>query len=178
MRFLPFSTERVLPPPYRVASLTIRCTGMRRNGQFKILLVDDSLDDTFLIRRTLEKAGMGKLCNVVADGQEAIEYLCGEGVYADRATHPFPTVILSDLKMPRMSGFELLRWVRKHPECAVIPTILFTSSAIESDVQQAYQLGANAYMVKPTSPEEFEELLYLTCQYWTRCERPSALHAC
>jgi len=151
---------------------------MRINGHFKILLVDDSRDDTFLIRRTLEKAGMGKMCNVVVDGQEAIEYLRGEGIYADRGTYPFPTVILSDLKMPRMSGFELLRWVRQHPECAVIPTILFTSSAIESDVQAAYELGANAYMVKPTDLKEFEELLRLTCQYWTRCERPPALHKC
>src|SRR5262245_26034988 len=121
---------------------------------------------------------MGKSCIVVEDGEEAIKYLRGEGMYADRETYPFPTVILSDLKMPRMSGFELLRWVREHPECSVIPTLLFTSSAVPSDIKEAYQLGANAYMVKPRDHKEFEEFLRLTCQYWKRCERPAALQKC
>jgi len=142
------------------------------------LLVDDSSDDAFLVQRSLQRAGLGTKCDVVEDGEEAIKYLQGEGIYADRNAHPFPTVILSDLKMPRMSGFELLRWVRKHPECSVVPTILFTSSAVESDVKEAYQLGANAYMVKPTDVGEFEDLLRVTFQYWTRCERPPALHNC
>lgn len=151
---------------------------VKGKGEFKILVVDDSEDDALFVRRALEKAGMGKSCQMVRDGEEAIRYLQGEGVYADRQTHPFPTLILSDLKMPRMSGFELLRWVRKHRECSVIPTILFTSSAVESDVREAYELGANAYMVKPTSAKEFEDLLRITYQYWTRCERPSRPEKC
>jgi len=148
------------------------------DGDFEILLVDDSADDAFFVQRALEKARMGKSCKVVDDGEEAIKYLRGEGRYADRKEFPFPTVILSDLKMPRMNGFELLRWVRKHPECAVIPTILFTSSAVPSDVQEAYRLGANSYMVKPANAEDFVDLLRVTCEYWTRCERPKQLHKC
>jgi CheY-like chemotaxis protein len=151
---------------------------VRKDSEFKVLLVDDSMDDAFFVRRALDKIGWGKRCMVVEDGEEAIKYLRGEGIYADRQTYPFPTVILSDLKMPRMNGFELLRWVRDHPDCSVIPTILFSSSAVESDVKEAYMLGANAYIVKPTSPEEFEELMRVTCQFWTKCERPHALEKC
>src|SRR5215831_10465162 len=151
---------------------------MKGNGAFEILLVDDSADDAFFVRKALEKARMGKSCSVVENGEEAIKYLRGEGKYANRREFPFPTVILSDLKMPRMNGFELLRWVRQHPECAVIPTILFTSSAVVEDVVEAYRLGANAYMVKPSEPEEFVDILRVTCDYWTRCERPPPLHKC
>jgi CheY-like chemotaxis protein len=151
---------------------------VKQDGEFKVLLVDDSKDDAFFVRKALEKGGMGKSCMVVEDGEEAIKYLCGKGIYGDRRAYPFPTVILSDLKMPRMSGFSLLRWVREHPECSVIPTIVFSSSAVETDVKEAYRLGANAYIVKPTSPEEFEDLMRVTCQFWTRCERPPALEKC
>jgi len=151
---------------------------MKGNGEFDILLVDDSADDAFFVRKALEKARMGKSCKWVEDGDEAIKYLRGEGKYTNRREFPFPTVILSDLKMPRMSGFELLRWVREHPECAVIPTILFTSSAVVEDVVEAYRLGANAYMVKPSQPEEFVDILRVTCDYWTRCEKPPPLHKC
>jgi CheY-like chemotaxis protein len=151
---------------------------MKGNGEFEILLVDDSADDAFFVRKALEKARMGKSCKWVEDGDEAIKYPRGEGKYTNRREFPFPTVILSDLKMPRMSGFELLRWVREHPECAVIPTILFTSSAVVEDVVEAYRLGANAYMVKPSQPEEFVDILRVTCDYWTRCERPPPLHKC
>jgi CheY-like chemotaxis protein len=132
---------------------------------FKILLVDDSRDDTFFIRNALEKAGMGKMCTVVENGEEAIKYLRGDEPYSERATYPFPTVVLSDLNMPRMNGFELLQWVRRHPDCAVIPTVLFSNSAIEGDVKRAYQMGANAYMMKPATTKEMEDLLRVTCEY-------------
>ncbi len=146
--------------------------------EFKMLLVDDSEDEAFFVRRALERSGMGKACIVVKDGAEAINYLRGDGRYADRRAYPFPTVILSDLNMPGMNGFELLRWVKDHPKCSVVPTILFSSSAIASDVREAYRLGANAYMVKPSRADEFESLLHVTCQYWTRCERPEPLEKC
>jgi CheY-like chemotaxis protein len=121
---------------------------------------------------------MSESLHLVDNGEEAIQYLCGSGKYSERNNFPFPTVILSDLKMPRMNGFELLRWVRKHPECSVIPTILFSSSAVEADVKEAYRLGANSYLVKPARMEEFVDLLRLVCEYWTRCERPPALLRC
>jgi CheY-like chemotaxis protein len=151
---------------------------VQSNGDFKILVVDDSNDDLFFIKRALDRVGIGKTVNSVHDGQEAIEYLCGNGKFSDRQKYPFPTIILSDLKMPRMNGFELLRWVRDHPDCGVIPTILLTSSAIEADVREAYRLGANAYMVKPSKPEEMDELLRRLCEFWTHCERPAHLENC
>ena len=151
---------------------------VQSDGNFKILVVDDSDDDLFFIRKALDRVGIGKTVNSVHDGQEAIDYLCGHGEFSNRQKFPFPTIILSDLKMPRMSGFELLRWVREHPDCGVIPTILFTSSAIEDDVREAYRLGANAYMVKPSKPEELDELLRTVCEFWSRCERPVHLENC
>jgi CheY-like chemotaxis protein len=144
----------------------------------KVLLVDDSLDDAFFVRRALERAGIGECVNVVRDGEEAIAYLRGEGDYADRRKFPFPNVILSDVNMPRMSGFELLRWVRQNPECSVIPTILFSSSALEADVKEAYRLGANSYFIKPVDPAELEDLMRLATEYWSRCERPVGKEKC
>jgi CheY-like chemotaxis protein len=145
------------------------------NGDFKILVVDDSEDDLFFIKRALDRVGIGKTVNYVHNGLEAIEYLSGNGWFSDRQQYPFPTIILSDLKMPRMDGFELLRWVRDHPDCGVIPTILFSTSVIEADVREAYRLGANAYMVKPSKFQEMDDLLRRLCEFWTHCERPAHL---
>jgi CheY-like chemotaxis protein len=151
---------------------------VQSSGDFKILVVDDSDDDLFFTKRSLDRVGIGKTVNYVHNGLEAIEYLSGQGKFSDRQKYPFPTIILSDLKMPRMTGFELLRWVRDHPDCGVIPTILFSNSAIEADVKEAYRLGANAYMVKPSKPQEMDDLLRRLCEFWTQCERPAHPENC
>ena len=148
------------------------------NNQLSILLVDDSKDDAFFITKAMERIGIGECVRHVQDGEEAIRYLRGENEYQDRNTYPFPTVILSDLNMPRMSGFELLRWLREHPECSVIPVILFSNSAVESDVREAYRLGANSYMVKPSNLAGLESLMRVACEYWNLCERPPAPQKC
>jgi len=141
-------------------------------GKLTILMVEDDSADVVLLRRALEKGTGSHTLNVVNDGEEAVAYLCGRGQYADRSAFPFPNIILTDLKMPRMGGFDLLRWLHQHPECSVIPTIVFTGSAVASDVETAYSLGANSYMVKPSSLNDLMELVQSTSNYWSRCERP------
>jgi CheY-like chemotaxis protein len=88
--------------------------------------------------------------------------------------HPFPNFIISDVKMPRMDGFQFLHWARSHPESAELPIILFSAAGNEEDAEQAYQLGANAYLVKPFSLQELTDLLRVTCDFWSRCIRPIA----
>src|SRR4051794_39163544 len=114
----------------------------------KILMADDSPEDQFFVQRALEKRGVGNFFLGVPDGQEAINYLCRIAPYTLHEQFPFPNVLLLDLKMPKVSGFDVLKWLQVHPHCKVIPTIIYSSSAEESDVHQAYVLGANAYMVK------------------------------
>ena len=141
-------------------------------GKLTILMVEDDASDVMLMRRALEKSTGGHFLFVVHDGEEAVAYLCGHGAFADRSLFPFPNIILTDLKMPRMSGFDFLVWLRQHPECSVIPTIVFTGSAEASDVDKAYHLGANSYMVKPSGLNELIELVQATYEFWRRCERP------
>src|SRR5688572_30658149 len=97
-----------------------------------MLWVEDDADDVLLIGRAIRKAGLAAPF-LVGDGREAVEYLSGSGKYADRLAHPFPSIILLDLKLPKMSGFEVLNWIRKRPELCRIPVIMFTSSRERAD---------------------------------------------
>jgi CheY-like chemotaxis protein len=115
---------------------------------------------------------------IVADGHEAVEYLQGEGKYGKRDEFPFPKVIISDLKMPRLSGLELLEWLRNHPHCAVIPAILLSGSTLEEDIMKAYELGANTYFRKPASFGELVELLRRLRDYWEQSELPKVAGGC
>ena len=137
-----------------------------------ILLVEDEDNDIFFVKRATERAKAGHTLHAVKDGEEAIHYLRGEGMYADRQKFPVPNVILTDLKMPGMGGMELLKWLRTHPECGVIPTIVFSSSSVESDVRGAYKEGANSYITKPSTIEELSEVLRRLYDYWSVCECP------
>src|ERR1700710_2199569 len=121
------------------------------NTGYTILLVEDEENDAMLMKMAFEKNNILNPIQWVRDGQEAVAYLNGDGAFADRALHPFPEVLLLDLKMPRMTGMELLAWIQEHPDFKVIPTIIMTSSKQESDIDKAYHLGANTYMTKPVS---------------------------
>ena len=149
-----------------------------KNGRLRILLVEDEDNDIILVQRATERGGAGHTVYAVRDGEEAVHYLRGEGQYADRQKFPLPNVILSDLKMQSMDGFEFLRWLRGHPECSVIPTIVFSSSRQERDVREAYRLGANSYITKPSTAEELMQVLKATYEYWSRCECPPAPKGC
>ena len=145
-----------------------------KTGRLIILLVEDEENDVLFVQQATKKGNAGHIVHSVHHAEEAIHYLRGEGKYADRNKFPLPNVILTDLKMPRMNGFEFLRWLRSHPECSIIPTIVFSSSHLEADVKEAYRLGASSYIAKPRVLNELEEILRVIYEYWSRCECPPA----
>ncbi len=144
---------------------------MRRD--LTILIAEDSENDALLLQMALKRAGIKERVYVVADGVEAIAYLRGEGKYKDRSKFPFPNVLFTDLKMPRMSGFEVLQWLRSNPECFIIPIIVLSASQLDDDIRKAYQLSANAYLVKPGKFEDLQKILKLAFEFWDKCEKPT-----
>lgn len=131
-----------------------------------ILLVEDSDDDVFLVTRAFKSVGLITPMVRTSDGQDAIDYLSGQGRYCDRVRFPFPSLVLLDVKMPFVSGLEVLAWIRQQNAFAGLPAIMFTTSNQESDVKRAYAAGANAYIVKPAHFEECTRLAGLIKQFW------------
>src|SRR3954466_9352910 len=119
-----------------------------------ILLVEDDPNDVFFLRYAFDQAGIRNPLLAVEHGQEAIDYLAGKGKYDDRSQHPLPCIILLDLKMPGVSGLDVLRWIKEQPHLACVIVIILSSSNNESDIHEAYRLGARSYLVKPLSLEE------------------------
>ena len=132
-----------------------------------ILIAEDIEDDAVLLERAFNLIGLANPVKVLSDGAEVIEYLCGTGQYADRTLFPFPRVLFTDLKMPQVGGFELLEWLQKHPQHAVVPTIVFSSSGEPADVRRAYELGAHAYLVKPCSMEDLQKMMRRMYEFWS-----------
>src|SRR5579884_733406 len=130
-----------------------------RSGKLEILLVEDDDTDIFFVERAARASQHVQSFHVVRNGVEAIKYLKGEPPYSDRAKHPMPNVILTDIQMPIMGGFDFLRWLQEHSECRIIPVMVYSSSKMESDVKQAYILGANAYYYKPSQMKDMLEFL-------------------
>lgn len=141
---------------------------------FTVLLVEDDLNDIFLVKRAFKMAHVQNPLQVVTDGQEAVAYLRGDGKYADRATYSLPKLIVTDIKMPRISGFEMIEWVKtQHGALRRIPIIVVSSSEDPSDINRAYELGANAYMVKPVNFKAVEHLFESITNYWgLECAKP------
>jgi len=137
-----------------------------------VLLIEDNPDDALLMQRAFKAHGLLRPPHVCGNGTEAIAYLSGTGVYHDRAKHPFPNLLITDLKMPGSDGFDVLQWLRDHQEFVIIPTIVWSSSAELSDVKRAYCLGANGYLCKPTDFQKFKEMVADVLRYWDRCEKP------
>ena len=144
----------------------------RPSDTYTILLADDSEDDAFLLKMALEKCNIATSIQWVKDGTDAVAYLSRAGLYADRLVFPSPDFILLDLKMPRMSGLEVLAWMRRHPDCRVIPTIVMSSFKHDADVWRAYDLGANTYFVKPSNFDELAKLIKTLHDYWELSIRP------
>jgi CheY-like chemotaxis protein len=116
-----------------------------------VLLVEDNNDDIFFMKRALKRAGLPWTLHVVTDGQQALNYLAGNGAYANRAEFPLPAFILLDLKLPYRNGLEILAWIRTHPELNQLTVFVLTSSPEEKDQKRAAELGAKAYFLKPPS---------------------------
>jgi len=134
--------------------------------QAVILLAEDREDDILLIRKAFAKAYIHNPVHVVRDGEEAIAYLQGEGKYSNRAEYPLPDLFLLDLKMPLKDGFEVLKWIREQPGLRALRVVVLTSSDHIRDVNVAYQLGANSFLVKPFDFENFVEMSKFLQGYW------------
>jgi CheY-like chemotaxis protein len=120
----------------------------------------------FLLKREFEQAGITSPLNVVIDGQMAIDYLSGKAQFADRLKYPLPWLVLSDLKLPKKSGLEVLQWIRQQPHLKKLVVVVFSSSALPQDVDLAYELGANAYIQKSGDPDKLKEIAHLLKGWW------------
>jgi CheY-like chemotaxis protein len=142
------------------------------NHEITALVAEDDDYDFLLLERALASANAKIRIQRARDGVEAQEYLLGLGRFADRRTSPIPDIVLLDLKMPRMSGFDLLEWIHANPRYAVIPTIIMSNSKQDGDVQRAYQLGANSYFLKPAVFQDLAEVCRLIGNYWSHAAIP------
>lgn len=145
------------------------------NEPYTVLLVEDDPTDVLLVERAFRKAGLPVPPHVVRDGDEAVAYLAGDGAYADREKHPLPALILLDLKLPRRSGLEVLAWLRSQPGLKRMPVVVLTSSRRSDDIDGAYDLGANSYVVKSLDLDGQAEMARTLNHYWLNFnERPRA----
>jgi len=136
-----------------------------------ILLADDDADSAFLTTRALKEAGVLHPIAVVHDGDAAVQYLAGTGPYADRGAHPLPCLLLLDQKLPGRSGLEVLEWVRTKSAVCTLPVLLLSASTFDADVQTAYLLGANGYLVKPADFETLLTMAKAIKDYWLTVNR-------
>lgn len=131
-----------------------------------ILVVEDNPDHLELTVLTLEEHGVAAEIAVARDGAEALEFLFGQGRYAGRDTHKQPSFILLDMKLPKLSGLDVLRSVRSNPLTALVPVVMLTSSSERSDMEACYRSGANGFVRKPVDFGEFSEKLNRLQAYW------------
>ena len=136
------------------------------------LIIEDDENDILLIKRALRKNGVTLPIQIVRSGIEALAYLKGEGEFNNRVLFPFPSFIITDVKMPVSGGFDVLAWLKTHPECSVVPVIVLSSSTEEGDIKTAYELGANAYFAKPHDVQDSETLFKMILEFWARAEKP------
>lgn len=137
-----------------------------------ILIVDDDPNDQLMIEHALLHAGTPCSIRIVGDGAEAIAYLKGDGAYADRDRHPYPVLLITDLKMPRVDGLAVLEFLQSTPRSAIVPTVVFSASSDPDDIDKSYTLGASCYHVKPSTAERFATLVRQLHNYWMTCEVP------
>src|SRR2546421_4942592 len=147
---------------------TVKDMNTQKRGAVEavILLAEDREDEVTLLRRAFAKANFLNPLHVVSNGDEAIDYLKGEGKYANRGEYPLPSLLLLDLKMPRKDGFEVLHWIRKQPDLSALRVIVLTSSDQIRDVNRAYEMGANSFLVKPVDFGSFVEVTRALRGYW------------
>src|SRR5690606_12053422 len=136
---------------------------------------EDEPDAIILLQHAFAKAGIRNPLHTARDGDHAIAYLRGEGGYADRTAHPFPHLVLLDLKLPRCSGLEVLEWIRSQRQFRGLPVVVLTSSKERTDVRRAYAAGANSYLVKPSSLAGLIELVTAFRDYWLVHNEPPPL---
>ncbi len=140
-----------------------------------ILLVEDNSDDAELIQYAFQKADVRNPLVIVTDGDAAVDYIGRTGAYANREGHPFPELILLDLKLPRRSGFEVLSFVRQHEPTRHTPVVVITSSDQEQDIRLSYERGANSFLVKPIGRNGLIDMARMLKAYWIKLNHGVAL---
>jgi CheY-like chemotaxis protein len=133
-----------------------------------ILLVEDNSDDAFFMQRAFEAAGVSNRVSIAADGEAAIEFLQDAGS-SDELERP--CVVLLDLKLPYKTGFDVLQWIRGHAPLRTTAVVVLTSSNEPSDISRAMDLGANAYVVKPSAYADLTRVVAAIRDFWLRCHR-------
>jgi two-component system, response regulator len=131
-----------------------------------LLLAEDLEDDVFLFERALQRKKIGCTVRVASNGRQALDYLSGKGEFADRNAYPLPSLVVMDIKMPEMDGLEALKKIRQDEKLSKLPVVIFTSSKRDEDVELAYGLGANAYVVKPSDTNQLAETLETMTKFW------------
>ena len=137
-----------------------------------ILYAEDDENDVFFMRRALKAAQMINPLQIVHDGQEAMDYLLGAEQFSDRTKYPRPYLILLDLNLPVKSGFDVLKAIRSSSDYQTIPVLILSSSPHDRDVHRAYSLGANAYLIKPSSAEKLVDTMRLVSSFWLQENKP------
>lgn len=140
-----------------------------------VLYVEDEESDRFLMQLAFQKLGMENALRMVNHGRAAIEYLSGSGVYGDRCEYPVPAVVLLDLNLPEVHGFEVLKWIREQPGYGGLPVVVFTSSAREEDSQRARLLGATDFLLKPGMPGGFQGVVLRLSEAWLGGKRSGGM---
>lgn len=133
-----------------------------------VLYVEDEESDRLLMQWGFQKQGMEAMLRMVKDGQEALDYLSGAAAYTEREKHPLPGVVLLDLNLPEVHGFEVLEWIRAHPLHRELPVVIFSSSSREEDRAKARLLGANEFIPKPSSGLQFAEVARTVHSRWVK----------
>jgi CheY-like chemotaxis protein len=131
-----------------------------------VLLAEDDENDVTFARRSFAQAEISAPLHVVEDGQEVIDFLSGTGKYSDRDRHALPSLLMLDLKMPRKTGMEVLKWIREQERLRGLPIIIFSSSVHPAEIEAAYRIGANAFVVKPSGAPERTELARMIKGFW------------
>jgi two-component system response regulator len=132
----------------------------------EVLLVEDNPQDAELTMRTLKKRNLANHLVLVEDGAAALDFMFGQGKYSERNPAHLPKAVLLDLKLPKLNGLEVLRALKADPRTRSVPVVIITSSAQDPDVETAYKLGANSYVVKPVSFDAFTEAMSTIGYYW------------
>ena len=138
------------------------------SSQPTVLVADDDANDVFFLRRAFQKAGVSCPIVDVPDGEKAINYLNGSDAFADRTRYPLPSLVFLDLKMPKISGFEVLEWLQKHNGLAKMKVIVLSSSNLPGDMQKARSLGAHDYRVKPADIDDMISMVKDIAGQWLR----------
>ena len=137
-----------------------------------ILHIEDDPNDVLLLEHACRKANVTCDIQRVADGDEAIAYLRGVDGFANREKFPLPRLILLDLKMPRLNGFDVLEWLRHHDKLRTMPVVVLSSSNHDADLKRAYELGVNSYLIKPVSFDSLVEIVKAIHDYWLTLNTP------